>query len=430
MRKRVSTVLKEHRTQAQLEKLKESITLGTAAKRFPMKSYEEEIGWEINNKNSITQFPYGPQETFAYMAFEIDGVYSSLHHVFRQMTMQKDDRRSKMTHDDHSCGSRDVNEVNSHTSFKPKSVLDYGGGPGTASWVAKEFFGTTVNEYRIIEPSQSMLGAAQSVLEGFPGLSFRKTLAEMKRDIEKGRTYDLILLSYVLSELMNDMERIAVVSTLWNILADGGRMVIVDRGNSWGSLQVRSARQFILDSLTTNQDDVLAADSDSLEPPHIEGGRLLGPCPHQNECPMKEGEWCHFVQRTPRVIQPRLPTAQRWAGYQSIKFSYVTFEKRKSHNSRVEEPNTLARLTRGPLLSTRQVILDICHPNGKTERRSVTKGKAFRDVYRHARKAHWGAQWPAQRETYEMPKKIHPPKVRKPRHSRLKAAKSSSEVST
>ncbi|CAK4645372.1 hypothetical protein LEN26_005058 [Aphanomyces euteiches] len=382
LRQRVSTLVKE-RTQGQLEKLKETITLGTSKSRFPWDSHNEEIGWEMDKKPKIPEFLYGPQETLAYLAFEMDGVYSSLHHVFRQMDK----------------------------SFKPKSMLDFGAGPGTASWVAKEFYDKSLNEYRLVEPSQSMVDAAQVTMEGFRGLSFRKSLSEMKREIAKGKQYDLIVVSFVLSEITNDFERIAIVSTLWSLLADKGRLVFVDRGNSWGSLQVRSARQFILDSLTTNADDLAASDDVS---PRIQGGRILGPCPHHRECPMKEGEWCHFAQRSPKVVQPRLPTTQRWAGYGSMKFSYLVLEKSKEFDSEESEaPSTLARLTRGPILSTRHVTLDLCLPKGELERRIVTKGRAVREVYRAARKAHWGSQWPADKDTYELPKVEHPPKRRK-----------------
>ncbi|OQS06464.1 hypothetical protein THRCLA_01485, partial [Thraustotheca clavata] len=399
LRQRVSSLLKE-RTHVQLEKLKETITLSKQAKRFPFDSHNQQIGWEMSKTQTIPPFLYGPQETLAYMAHEMDGVYSSLHNVFRQMNQPPI----------HFNQDQDTQIE----EYKPKSMLDYGSGPGTAAWVANQFYQDSLNEYRIIEPSQSMVDAAQVILEGFKGLSFRKNLAEMKRDIEKGKTYDLITLSFVLSDITNDLERIAIVSTLWSLLAENGRLIIVDRGNSWGSLQVRSARQFILDSLTTNQDQVIASD-DAI--PHIQGGKILGPCPHHKECPMKEGEWCHFVQRTPQVSQPRLPTPQRWTGHHSMKFSYVTFEKKASHSS-LTTTSSHARLTRGPLMSTRQVTLDLCHPNGNTERRAVTKGRSIREAYRAARKAHWGGQWPTEKSTYELPKIAYPPKVRKPRRNK------------
>ncbi|RLO09084.1 hypothetical protein DYB28_001209 [Aphanomyces astaci] len=307
LRQRVSTLLKE-RTQVQLEKLKETITLGTSKSRFPWDSHNEQIGWEMDKKAKIPEFLYGPQETMAYMAFEMDGVYSSVHHVLRQMTDADGEA----------------------TPFQPKSMLDFGSGPGTASWVAKEFFDESLQEYRLVEPSQSMADAANVIMEGFRGLSFRKSLGEMKREIAKGKQYDLIMASFVLSDITNDIERIAIVSTLWSLLAENGRLVLVDRGthdhlllpsNSWGSLQVRSARQFILDSLTTNADEVVVSDDAT---PRIQGGKVLG--------------------------------------------------------------------------------------------------RAIREVYRAARKAHWGAQWPASKDSYELPKAVHPPKRRKRKPSAKKLA--------
>jgi len=38
--------------------------------------------------------------------------------------------------------------------------------------------------------------------------------------------------------------------------------------------------------------------------------------------------------------------------------------------------------------------LDICHPEGKIQRSVVSKGTSTKELYKAARKSHWGGLWP------------------------------------
>ncbi|GAB9466090.1 Methyltransferase protein 17 [Globisporangium polare] len=356
--RRLTTVVKR-RTHSQLEKLREKYVHDEKnTRKIPLDMHKNPIGWTLDKETQIPAYLYGPTETMAYMSYEVEGTYACAHHVFRQLQQQRPD-------------------------FKPESVLDFGAGPGTASWVAKEFYEESLTRYRVVEPSQSMVDAAEVVLEGFPGLSVRRSISEMKRELEGGIKYDLIVLNYVLSEITNDYERVAVISALWELLSDKGCMVLVDRGSPWGSHHVRSARQFILDSVAEEEDETV---------------KILAPCPHHFECPAAGGTWCHFVQRSPQVHRPREMTAKRWHGQKGSKFSYVIMEKNGAEEA--DKKQRFARMIRSPLLATRHVHLDLCTPEGTLERRSVTKGKHIREVYRASRKAHWGALWPADASIY------------------------------
>lgn len=241
--RRLTTVVKR-RTHSQLEKLREKYVHDEKnTRKIPLDMHKNPIGWTLDKETQIPAYLYGPTETMAYMSYEVEGTYACAHHVFRQLQQQRPD-------------------------FKPESVLDFGAGPGTASWVAKEFYEESLTRYRVVEPSQSMVDAAEVVLEGFPGLSVRRSISEMKRELEGGIKYDLIVLNYVLSEITSDYERVAVISALWELLSDKGCLVLVDRGSPWGSHHVRSARQFILDSVEEEEDETV---------------KILAPCPHHFE---------------------------------------------------------------------------------------------------------------------------------------------------
>lgn len=240
---RLTTVVKR-RTHSQLEALREKYVHDEKnTRKIPLDMHKNPIGWTLDKTPQIPAYLYGPTETMAYLAYEVEGAFACTHHVFRQLQAQNPD-------------------------FQPESMLDFGAGPGTASWVAKEFYEESLTRYRVVEPSQSMVDASEVILEGFPGLSVRRSISEMKREIEGGIKYDLIVLNYVLSEITNDYERVAVMSALWELLSDKGCMVLVDRGSPWGSHHVRSARQFILDSVAEEEEETM---------------QILAPCPHHFE---------------------------------------------------------------------------------------------------------------------------------------------------
>ncbi|KAE9040452.1 hypothetical protein PR003_g5391 [Phytophthora rubi] len=362
---RLGSVVRD-RTHSQLETLRQKhVGDRRNTRKLPLDMSKTPLGWTMDRDQQIPPFAYGPAETLAFLAFEMEATYACTHAVFTELQKRLPD-------------------------FKPTSVLDFGAGPGTASWVAKDFYDQSLDKYRVVEPSQSMVDAAEVLLGGFPGLSVRRSIADMSRDINAGNKYDLIVVSYVFSDITNDFERVATTSALWELLSENGCLVVVDRGSPWGSHHVRSARQFVLDSVKADEDGK-------------EGARIIAPCPHHFECPAAGSTWCHFVQRSPVVNRPREATTKRWHGQKGSKFSYMIMQKTRKgsdEDAAANEKKPIARMMRGPLLATRHVYLDLCTPEGTIERRSVTKGKAIREVYRASRKAHWGALWPADVSSY------------------------------
>jgi len=75
----------------------------------------------------------------------------------------------------------------------------------------------------------------------------------------------------MISELSNEASREACIELLWRLTAPGGVMVVVERGNRWGSHVANRARQYILDLDPTNTS-------------------VVAPCTHSKACPMIEGK--------------------------------------------------------------------------------------------------------------------------------------------
>ncbi|CEG36372.1 hypothetical protein F443_15726 [Plasmopara halstedii] len=363
--KRLTSIVRS-RTHSQLETLRQKhIGDRRNMRQFPLDMSKTPVGWTMDRSEQIPSFIYGPAETLSFLSFEIEATYACTHAVFSEL-------QKRLPH------------------FKPKSMLDFGAGPGTASWVAKNFFDHSLKKFRVVEPSQSMVDAAEVLLEDFPGLSVRRSIADLSRDIDAGNKFDLIVVGYVFSDMTNDYERVATTSALWELLSEDGCLVLVDRGSPWGSHHVRSARQFVLDSV--------ARDENGWKQAHV-----VAPCPHQFECPAAGSTWCHFVQRSPVVHRPREVTTKRWHGQKGSKFSYLIMQKKRKSsegNAISQTRHNFARMLRSPLFATRHVYLDLCTPTGNLERRTVTKGKSLREVYRASRKAKWGSLWPADESSY------------------------------
>ena len=118
--------------------------------------------------------------------------------------------------------------------WKPKTVLDFGSGPGTALWAARERWGTTVAQYVAVEPSRSMTEAGHALLADFPGMTWRRSLRDLLPTNKKGepvrpdQTYqkDLVMAFQVLGELPTDSARRTAAAVLWDLTKVGGVLVV------------------------------------------------------------------------------------------------------------------------------------------------------------------------------------------------------------
>ena len=65
-----------------------------------------------------------------------------------------------------------------------------------------------------------------------------------------GQRFDMVTCTNTLSELTTDDERARVVDELWDRVAPGGVLVLVDRGNGWGFHCIQTARDALLERET------------------------------------------------------------------------------------------------------------------------------------------------------------------------------------
>jgi ribosomal protein RSM22 (predicted rRNA methylase) len=229
-------------------------------------------------------------------------------------------------------------------TWRPRSVLDAGAGPGVATWAALEQW-PSLEELTLVELEPEMLGAGRELLpEG----------RWVAGDLWSARgPADLVLVSYVLGEIDD-------AASAGGRLFDeaGDTIVFVEPGTPAGYRRILDARAAVL----------------------AEDGHTIAPCPHDLPCPLPAGDWCHFAARLPRS---RLHRRAKGAdlGWEDEKFSYAVLSR---------EPVTPAesRIIRRPVPRSGYVELVTSDHDGAVREHRVAKSAG--SVYREARKADWG----------------------------------------
>jgi ribosomal protein RSM22 (predicted rRNA methylase) len=243
--------------------------------------------------------------------------------------------------------------------FAPRTLLDAGAGPGTASWVAVEAFPSLVAVRMLDHNAAFRALAAQLAEAGDPPL--RNAAIEAGEltapgGIGDGSRHDLVIAAYALTELPDANLRPAA-EALWR--ACSGVLVVVEPGRPREYRRLMAMRAALLG----------------------QGGRMVAPCPHGDACPLAEGDWCHFSVRLQRSRDHmRLKSGE--LPYEDEKFSYLVLARPE-----VMAGMTLARIIRPPRASKFEVALPLCSPEGLLEQTIARRdGPAFKA----ARKLAWG----------------------------------------
>jgi len=241
-------------------------------------------------------------------------------------------------------------------SWQPKTMLDMGSGPGTALWAAtmcwQSLHDLTAWER---EPMLIALGRDLARASANPALRHARWVQRnLSAPIERGITFDLVVLGHVLGEIPPE-ERGAVVTSAWRMAR--GMLLIVEPGTPGGFNVVRAAR------------DLLLAD----------GALTIAPCAHNLPCPLND-DWCHFPQRLRR---PEFQRRARGAPspWEDAKYSYAAlarFPPERPIWGRVILEPSFNKAYAGVLISSR---------DGVVRHRAL---KRDRDAFRWVKHLEWG----------------------------------------
>ncbi|CAM9134901.1 unnamed protein product [Ectocarpus fasciculatus] len=291
---------------------------------------------------------YGPSETFAYVYHRMVPAYTVLHRVMAELKSEMPD-------------------------FNPRSMLDFGSGPGTSTLAVWDVWGvdggssvaqdgeetgkagSNLSEVRMVEESQSMKDACKIMLEpltntGRIRTGFGTSLLEEARTAGRGgpggapggKKFDLVVAAYSLSHLPTHASRAAATAVMWSLVAPGGALVLVEDGSAKGSHTVRSARHMVLRPSAPSPEQ---AGDTSKQRGNRQGKRnererqppprpyVVGPCRHDKECPLQAGEFCRLQQKARKMSSPATEFVP-WnavnvtsSAVKSVPFSYVSIRK-------------------------------------------------------------------------------------------------------
>lgn len=183
----------------------------------------------------------------------------------------------------------------------PVKVLDLGGGTGAGAWAAVEAFGAQC-VVTVLDGAPAALEVGRRIAAADPAVAaavdFRAGAlgAGGWHTDQGGEPADLAIVSYVLSELDDDLRAVAVLSAARLATT----VLVVEPGTPDGYRRVLDAREQLIGL----------------------GWTLLGPCPHVLDCPLAQGDWCHFATRLSRsAVHRRSKDAD--LSYEDEKYAWV-----------------------------------------------------------------------------------------------------------
>jgi len=238
--------------------------------------------------------------------------------------------------------------------FAPRSLLDVGAGPGTASWAAAEAF-PTLASFTLLDATPALRALALEFASGSSRLNAANyRLGPAHTSLAQTAETDLVIASYLIGEL-GENERRDLADAMWAKTRD--TLVIIEPGTPAGYARIIASRAQMIAS----------------------GAHVAAPCPHDRQCPLQAPDWCHFAQRLPRS-RAHMQMKGAEVPFEDEKFSYVILTRAPlvHHFSRVLAPPTSGKA---------EITAKLCTPDGleiaKVARRD-------RPAYARARRLSWG----------------------------------------
>jgi ribosomal protein RSM22 (predicted rRNA methylase) len=242
----------------------------------------------------------------------------------------------------------------SRPDLAPKTLLDIGAGPGTASWAAAEAF-PSLQEFTLLDANEALRVLALDLARDSTRLrQIGYERGEARAALTKAAAADLVVASYVIGEI-GDAERKTLVGLMWEKTRD--TLLVVEPGTPAGYARIIALRERLI----------------SL------GAHVASPCPHDAACPLQAPDWCHFTQRLQRSRSHKQVKGAELP-YEDEKFAYVAL-------SRAPVVRHLARVLAQPDVTKVEVLSKLCTPDGLALTRTPRRAKAD---YARARRWRWG----------------------------------------
>ena len=243
-----------------------------------------------------------------------------------------------------------------HGDWKPKSLLDIGAGPGTAMWAATNIW-PEIKDITLLEREGNMIALGKRLAAEAEEASVRGA-NWIKTDITgewEGRKTDLIVASYSLGELSPERLK-TILYKLWSLTS--GILVIIEPGTPVGFSRIKEAREALVK----------------------EGAKTVAPCPHDDACPLKADDWCHFSQRITRSRLHRKVKGGELS-YEDEKFAFIAM-------AREATGSIYGRVLRHPIIRKGHIQLELCTKEGL---KGSVITRSDKEAYRRAKELEWGS---------------------------------------
>jgi ribosomal protein RSM22 (predicted rRNA methylase) len=227
----------------------------------------------------------------------------------------------------------------------PKSLLDIGAGPGTASmaaqivWPSLKLITMIETDKRFADLAKHLSPEAEVVQQPLQSLN---------------RKADVVIAAYVFAELP-EHDAAATSLKLWAQTSE--LLIIVEPGTPKGFARIRAAREALIKS----------------------GAHLVGPCTHANACPMMGTDWCHFKTRLPRS-RAHMQAKSATVPFEDESFSWVAVSRHA-----VTLPKF--RIIAPPVINKVAATFKLCGAQGLSQSAIASRDKP---AYKLARNMRWG----------------------------------------
>jgi ribosomal protein RSM22 (predicted rRNA methylase) len=236
----------------------------------------------------------------------------------------------------------------------PKTLLDIGAGPGTATWAAAEAF-PSLQGFALLDANDALRTLALNLFSDSVRLrDVGYERGEARSTLAKAGAADLVVASYMIGEI-GAAEQKALAELMWQ--KTGDTLLVVEPGTPAGYARIIALRERLI----------------------AQGAHVAAPCPHDGQCPLAAPDWCHFTQRL-----------QRSRAHKQVKGAELPFEDEKfAYVALTRTPMTKrpSRVLAQPEVSKVEVSAKLCTPDGLAWTRTPRRAKTD---YALARRWRWG----------------------------------------
>ncbi|MDB5486164.1 MAG: Methyltransferase type 11 [Tardiphaga sp.] len=247
-----------------------------------------------------------------------------------------------------------IGEIN--PDFAPKTLLDCGAGPGTASWAIATWAASHavgLDAITLLDANPALRALALTLADAM-ALTPRYDLGDIGTTLASAEPTDFVVASYVINELPA-AQQASLADALWAKTND--TLLVVEPGTPAGYARIIALRSRLI----------------------AQGAHVIAPCPHDDACPLASPDWCHFVQRLPRS-RAHMALKAAEVPVEDEKFTYVALSR--SFPSR-RPPRVLAP----PDITKIAVTAKLCTADGLA---FASAPKRDKPAYQRFKKLGWG----------------------------------------